>query len=370
MAHEMWELKQKQSLPLKAKIQMTITRVREWYEYWINKGEDVYLSWSGGKDSTVLKHIIDTNLPYYHIKSVYFDTGLEYPEIREFVKKDPNVVILHPTKPFWQVVRDYGYPVISKEVSECVCNARKHLNGGKYVTHYNNLAGTGEYSKQPPQRVQKLLGTLKTKDKKNKSAYNMEKWYPLINAPFNISNKCCSIMKKNPAHKYNKDNKAHPITAEMAEESRLRLTQWLRNGCNGFDMKEPKSTPMSFWTEQDVLQYIKEFNVEIPSVYGQVINDNDLIDGFEQLTLCDIDCKLKTTGCNRTGCMFCLYGAHLEKGKSRFERLKETHPQIYEYCIGGGEFVDGIWQPNRKGLGLGYVMDYINNLYGKKMLRY
>lgn len=92
MAHEMWELKQKQSLPLKAKIQMTITRVREWYEYWINKGEDVYLSWSGGKDSTVLKHIIDTNLPYYHIKSVYVDTGLEYPEIREFVKKDPEVL--------------------------------------------------------------------------------------------------------------------------------------------------------------------------------------------------------------------------------------------------------------------------------------
>ena len=95
-----------------------------------------------------------------------------------------------------------------------------------------------------------------------------------------------------------------------------------------------------------------------------------MIDGFEQLTFCDINCKLKTTGCNRTGCMFCLYGAHLEKGKSRFERLKETHPKIYEYCIGGGEFVDGIWQPNRKGLGLGYVMDYINNLYGKKMLRY
>ena len=130
MAHEIWELKQRQSLPLGAKISMTINRIRDWYEYWLNKGEDVYLSWSGGKDSTVLKHIIDTNMPYYHIKSVYVDTGLEYPEIREFVKKDPDVVILHPEKPFWQVVRDYGYPIISKEVSECVCNARKYLNGG------------------------------------------------------------------------------------------------------------------------------------------------------------------------------------------------------------------------------------------------
>lgn len=64
MAHEMWELKQRQSLPLKAKIQMTITRVREWYEYWFNKGEDVYLSWSGGKDSTVIKERDEKMIEY------------------------------------------------------------------------------------------------------------------------------------------------------------------------------------------------------------------------------------------------------------------------------------------------------------------
>ena len=375
MKHEIWEMKQKQSLPLSAKINMTLNRIRDWYDYWTAKGENVYLSWSGGKDSTVLRHIIKTYLPYYDIKCVYVDTGLEYPELREFVRKDQNVIILHPEKPFWQVVRDYGYPVISKEVSECICNARKHLNRGGYQTHYNKLCGLGEYKKKEnipelPQRVQKVLGVLKTKDGKDKSAYNMEKWKPLIDCPFNISSKCCSIMKKAPLHKYNKTNKAHPITAEMAEESRLRMEQWLRNGCNGFDMKEPKSTPMSFWTEQDVLEYIRTYNVEIPSVYGKVIDDIDIEEGFEQLTMCETGCKLKTTGCNRTGCMFCLYGSHLEKGKSRFERLKETHPKIYEYCIGGGEFVNGLWQPNRQGLGLGYVMDYINNLYGKKLLRY
>lgn len=96
MKHEIWEMKQMQSLPLTAKITMTLKRIIDWYEYYQSKGEDVYLSWSGGKDSTVLKHIIDTNLPYYHIKSVYVDTGLEYPEIKEFVKKDPDVIILHP----------------------------------------------------------------------------------------------------------------------------------------------------------------------------------------------------------------------------------------------------------------------------------
>ena len=130
MAHQLYELQQMQMLPLQAKINMTVNRIQEWYSYWTSKGEGVYYSWSGGKDSTVLRHIIKTELSYLDIKGVFVDTGLEYPELKEFVKQDPDVIVLRPEKPFWQVVRDYGYPVISKEVSECICNARKHLNGG------------------------------------------------------------------------------------------------------------------------------------------------------------------------------------------------------------------------------------------------
>lgn len=51
--------------------------------------------------------------------------------------------------------------------------------------------------------------------------------------------------------------------------------------------------------------------------------------------------------------------------------MKETHPKLYEYCIGGGCFnEEGLWQPNQKGLGLGFVMDTINKIYGKNFLRY
>lgn len=178
-------------------------------------------------------------------------------------------------------------------------------------------------------------------------------------------------MKKNPLHRYNHKTKSHPITAEMAEESQLRTTAWLNNGCNGFDMTEPKSMPMSFWTEQDVLQYIKENHLEIPKVYGSIIDDTGIIDGYEQISICETGCKLKTTGCNRTGCMFCLYGAHLDKGISRLERLKTTHPKIYEYCMGGGEFnEDGMWQPNQKGLGMKFVIDTINQKFGKTLIKY
>ena len=58
--------------------------------------------------------------------------------------------------------------------------------------------------------------------------------------------------------------------------------------------------------------------------------------------------------------MFCMFGCQLEKGQNRFQRLKETHPRQYEYCINGGEMVDGKWQPSKEGLGLGKVLDYIN----------
>ena len=146
MSHELWELQQLQKMTLKEKISMTLLRIEEWYKHWKSKGEGVYYSWSGGKDSTVLKHLINTNFPYYEIPGVFVDTGLEYPELREFVRQDKEVIILRPEKPFWQVVRDYGYPVISKEVSECIENARKHLTGGGYAQHYRKLCGLGEYA--------------------------------------------------------------------------------------------------------------------------------------------------------------------------------------------------------------------------------
>lgn len=162
-------------------------------------------------------------------------------------------------------------------------------------------------------------------------------------------------MKKAPAHAYSKQTGRVPILATMAEESRLRTQKWLQNGCNGFDMKSPVSTPMAFWTENDVLQYIKENNIEICSVYGEIVPDycGDQFDGQMDIAdfgLADDTRKLKTTKCDRTGCMFCGFGCHLEK-ESRFVRMKETHPKQYEF----------IMKPKDKG-GLGYkeVIDWIN----------
>ena len=121
--HTIQDLKIRQKLPLEIKIRMTEQRIREWIDYYGIDG--VYVSFSGGKDSTVLLHIARRLYP--DIKAVFVDTGLEYPEIREFVKTFDNVEWLKPKMTFKQVIEKYGYPFISKEVSECVQGARKYL---------------------------------------------------------------------------------------------------------------------------------------------------------------------------------------------------------------------------------------------------
>jgi 3'-phosphoadenosine 5'-phosphosulfate sulfotransferase (PAPS reductase)/FAD synthetase len=172
-----------------------------------------------------------------------------------------------------------------------------------------------------------------------------EKWKHLVDAPFFISEKCCDVMKKKPAKQYERATGRKPLIGTMASESRLRLHKWLQYGCNAFEKENPSSQPLSFWTEQDILQYLKTYKVPYCSVYG------------------DITPQLTTTGCDRTGCIFCVFGCHLEKEPNRFQQLKQTHPRQYEYCIGGGKTVDGVWQPSKEGLGLGKVLDYIGVEY-------
>ena len=146
----------------------------------------------------------------------------------------------------------------------------------------------------------------------------------------------------------------------------MRLSKWLQHGCNAFDAKRPISNPMSFWTEQDVLWYIKEHELPIASVYGEIVTDYEKMEQCEnQISLADLGIfesrpPLKTSGCKRTGCMFCGYGAHLEKSPNRFERMKQTHTGLYAY----------IMKPTADG-GLGYkeIIDWINE-NGKMKIRY
>lgn len=340
--HTMQDLKMRQALPLEVKIRMSQLRIREWIDEF---GEDgVYISFSGGKDSTVLLHLVREINP--DIPAVFVDTGLEYPEVRAFAMAQENVVVVRPKMTFKQVIKSKGYPFISKEVSKTVYYARKAIENGNMENVH----------------VKKMHGTL-LNENGDKSMFNTEKYNFMVNAPYIFGDGCCSIMKKAPAKAYEKATGRVMITAQMAEESRLRTQKWLKNGCNAFDNKRPISNPMSFWTEQDVLNYIKINQIPIASVYGNIEIDFEAL-GQEkgQLTFSDLlgipeTFPLKTTGCDRTGCMFCGFGCTRDE---RFVRMKETHPKQYDY----------IMRPESQG-GLNYkeVIDWLNE-HGNLDIKY
>ena len=313
--HDITRLRELQALPLERKIMITQARIIEWYNRFNGQ---VFVSFSGGKDSTVLLDIARKCFP--NIPAVFADTGLEYPEIRDFVKTIDNVTIVRPEKTFRRVILEHGYPVASKELSRKIHYAKC---GSSWAQKY--VDGSAVDSEGRPSR------------------YAISKrWLKLVDAPFDVSDYCCYVIKKRPIQKYQKETGRKPIVATMASESTLRTQSWLRTGCNSFDTKKPMSKPMSFWTEQDVLQYLKRYNLPFSSIYGEIVPSPDNED------------ILMTTQYARTGCMFCMYGCHLEKEPNRFQKMKETHPKQWAYML----------KPvSEGGLGLKEVLDYIDVKY-------
>ena len=321
--HDSNRLKELQDLPLGRKVGFTCARITEWYTK--NNGK-VYVSFSGGKDSTVLLYLVRSLYP--NVPAVFCDTGLEYPEIRDFVKTFDNVEFLKPTRNFWEIVYKYGYPVFSKIVSDSVHMAKSKPDG-YYAKKFDANS-----------EISKMYG----------GRYCVAKHAHLLTAPFKCSALCCKVFKKDTTKKYEKISGRAPIIGMLASESMERRRQWITNGCNAFDKSRPTSNPMSFWKTNDVLEYIKLKEIPIASVYGDVVDDGKG--------------NYFTTKLNRTGCVFCLFGLQKDKKPNRFERLKETHPHLYNYCMNGGEMCsDGIFRPTKTGLGMQFVIDYLEKHY-------
>lgn len=282
------ELRYKQSRPLPEKIEMSQCLIEM---FWKRFDGMVYVSFSGGKDSSVLLDLVRGLFP--NVPAVFNDTGLEYPEVKEHVKSFGNLVITRPKLSYRQVIEKYGFALVSKEQSGFIREVRNSKSEKLIDIRMNgNKWGRGKISK---------------------------KWRFLLDAPFKIDDRCCDILKKNPASVYEKKSKRVPYLGFLVSESSMRQSRWLRYGCNAYDIKRPSSSPLSFWTEQDILEYILLKGLKIPAVYGDIIRDESG--------------KLKTTGVNRTGCMWCLFGIQDEIGENRIQRLKRTHPKIYQYIV-------------------------------------
>lgn len=304
-AYTRQDLSVMQAWPLDRKIRVTQAKIIDWYHHY---GGKVAVSFSGGKDSTILLNLARRAFP--DIPAVFVDTGLEYPEIREFVKTVPNVTWLRPEMPFSKVISEYGYPVVSKDVARRIRYAKR---GSPWaLCHLNGLNADGTPSKFNER---------------------YQKWRVLLDAPFPVSDACCAVMKERPLHRYNRETGRKQIIATMACESARRQSVYLKIGCNAYHKRDPTSQPMSFWTEQDVLEYLRMTGIPYASVYGEIVEKNG---------------RLTTTGAKRTGCMFCMFGIHLEKPPNRFQRMALTHPKQYDFCIhklGCGKVLDFLGVP-------------------------
>ena len=290
---EPWQLAQRQSLPLAAKVQMSEIRIRAWYSHW--RG-NVYVAFSGGKDSTVLLDMVQKIYP--RVPAVFCDTGLEFPEIRDFVKTFDNVVWLKPKMNFRAVLKKYGYPVVSKRQAQYLHECQRTKSSHMIQLRTTGIRKNGTFSSM---------------------SMISKKWQYLINAPFKVSDRCCKIMKKDPSKKYTKETGRMPFVGTMASDGVQREKTYLQYGCNAFDLtSQPRSTPLAFWMEADIWAYIRENNLPYSPIYDM--------------------------GYKRTGCVFCAFGAHLEGRPNRFERLHKTHPKLHRYCM--------------KTLGMQKVLDY------------
>ena len=286
--------------------------------------DGVYCSFSGGLDSTVLRHLINKVTGGYNVVSVYLDTWLEDPRIREYVMSHSNVTRIKPELGMKQIVSDYGWCFPSKDVSEAICAYREGKEWA--VLKLSGLDSRGNYS-DFRQRYKKFL--------------------PVIDWDIKISPYCCFAQKEGPAMKYEKKTGRHPFLGLRAEESARRKTAYLKTGCNSFDrrrvyndetgeyeeeiVKRPVSKPLSIWTRQDILNYfVKEHLVPAPP-YGQ-IHTLGKVPG-QMNFFGDVPCGCLTcSGEERTGCIFCPVGCHLDNFK-KFKNVKKYNRRLYEYCM-------------------------------------
>jgi len=270
------------TLTLEDKIKLAEDEIKKHYQ--LNDG-NIFVSFSGGKDSTVLRHIALKLYP--DLKVVFSDTTNELHEVYQFVKSFNNVVWCRPTISFIDSVKLHGFPLVSKEVSHLVWQLKNiQSSKTKKLRMYGNNNGVGKVP---------------------------EKWKFLAEQRFDLNNKCCQRLKKDPLEKFSKETGLKPMIAIMSGESRLRKQLAMYGKDDGNHCYPFLRTG---WTDQDIWEYADKFNIRFAECYY----DRYVGDIF-----------LK--GENRTGCEYCGFGIHLEEN-SRFNRSRLLTPKRYKKMMG------------------------------------
>ena len=249
-----------------------------------------YISFSGGKDSTVLSYLIDMALPDNKIPRVYANTGIEYNIVVDFVRqmqeKDDRVVIIQPSVPIKPTLERYGYPFKNKMHSQYL-DRYQRLGLCESVIKYRDCLYEG-WNKRCPQKLR----------------YQFEDGFNI-----RVSDKCCYFMKKHPCKEWSEaHNRPYMILGIMKTEGGVRD----KGKCLAFNGKHLKSfSPLMPMSKEWEDWLINKFNIEICAIYKPPYN-------FD-----------------RTGCKGCPFNLHLQ---SDLDVLDEFFPQERKQC-------EIIWKP-------------------------
>lgn len=273
------ELTERQAWTLTQKIDHSLGVIDQFASHFNGQ---VYVSFSGGKDSVAMLSLVEVIIP--KVKSVFVMTGCESPSVCRFIREQQqhhDIEIIRPQKTLKQVFAEYGFPLISKQVSHDIEAVRRN----PYCESSRKMLWLGN-----PYHID-------------------ERWMYLLNEPYQVSNRCCFWLKHQPAKAYERRTGRHPYIGLLASESRQRTLGYVQQGGCNF-MKEsgknrPRSLPIAIWKDEDVWAYIRDRHLTLPDIYDK--------------------------GAERTGCMGCGFGVH--KQSDRFDLMRKLWPKWYDLIM-------------------------------------
>ncbi len=332
-------------MPYREKVNWAKTRIKEFFVECENrKLDEVTISFSGGKDSTVLLDLV--NQVHTKMKSnikitLIYATEITFPSTLKFIKEtnkryqklNPyinDVQIAYPKKSWVEILSQDGYPIYSKQIS-MMLNRIKHCKTKNCISKWffgvePEISSTARY-KLSKKRMFLIDDNMIKKWPDISKDKEMSSYFAKYNDFYFFSEKCCDFIKGNIKH-----DERPSFIGTMAEESELRKKSWIIKGCNIFSKTAMKSRPLSLWTADNIWQYIKENDLLINEAYGY--------DPKKSLE----DQNLRFT---RLGCTSCPYGARMEdkifqvynkkiegtekpKKLNRFEVLYKDYPNLYK----------------------------------------
>jgi hypothetical protein len=304
--------RQKQSLPYEAKLVYAESRANSFYtEIAYNQNKNVHVS-VGGLDSITL---------LLFLRSI----GIKCPAISVSSLEDKSIQAIHkqlgvkPVKPIKtkiEVIREFGYPILSKETANKIALLQNPTEKNETVRHAIMTGETGEY------------GGYRKGTRMKMSQKWLEKFGGIENerygtnyqtAPFKVSDKCCYYLKEKPCDDWAKEHNSVPYLGLMASEHGRREKSLMINGCNYYGKTTTRSAPFAIFSRQDLLQLAIDLNAPVPEIYGTIERK--------------ADGTLYTTKAQRTGCSMCGFGIHLEERPHRFDRLRERNPKEWEFWM-------------------------------------